>query len=192
MHPHFLPTVQPRKIASFVWRAYIFITATIGTLVLIYPLYLLVLNAFIMPAPMGVYLSSGFMFDTDWKNHTGQVITDKKKKFDNTVIVTGDVKKIMWEGNNVYGMREEFPRQTYFFLCTYGENCRQQQNLTEGELSALLAKKNLPSFDESKARTYWGLLLHDWWIANKRNNRLPDDAPCPNEELTEKKYQICW
>lgn len=149
-----------RKIFLWGLLAYVAVAAVIGTYVMAWPFIVLGYNGLIAPAPMPVYLPNGFVYESDWDSPQHDYIIKDK---DEQKIVIGDVIGVMWHGTSVYGFRLGLSNEPYYFVCTYGKDCKNDQHLREAEFIQMLKDKDLPAYTASKARTYEQLL----WIQSK-------------------------
>lgn len=144
------------------WLGILYITfaTLVGTTFMAWPLIVLLYNGMMAPAPMPVYLPNGFVYDRDRERHDGapKAIYEKDQHYAGKPAVMGNVKDVMWHENTVYGFRLGPSNEPYYFVCTYGADCTDTQNLREQEFLRMLKAKGLPQYQSREARTYDQLL----------------------------------
>lgn len=91
-----------------------------------------------------VPLHSGFIYVNDMKDGSkdGHNLSDKNGK----VIIYSDVKRFVESGNAVYGYREDLQGNPFYFICNYGDDCTNSQNLTDIQLRKIIEERHLPLY----------------------------------------------
>ncbi|MDB2414384.1 hypothetical protein N9W34_01270 [Rickettsiales bacterium] len=89
-------------------------------------------------------LHSGFMYVNDTKDGSkdGHNLSDKNGK----IIVYSDVKRFVESGNTIYGYRKDLQGNPFYFICDYGKDCSNSQNLTDVELRKIVEERHLPLY----------------------------------------------
>jgi hypothetical protein len=143
-----------RNTLRWIFLAYVFIAASIGTLVILYPFLWIYHNA-TAPAPMPVILPNGFRFEIDWKSkHHKLHIADRN----GNRVVEPDVRKIAWHGEAVYGYRTGHAKEVYYFVCDYDKDCSISQHLNIMEFNRTLKDRGYREIGPDTMKSYHELL----------------------------------
>jgi len=144
------------KILKWTLTIYVGIAASVGTAVIAWPFITLLYNAVLAPAPLPVYLPSGFVYEIDRDANRG--LPTCIKDMSGQVVVMPDVRDVMLYGEMIYGFRRGLAEEPYYYICTHGKDCSQTQHLTEMDFIQQLKEKGLPKYDARLAKTYDQLL----------------------------------
>ena len=145
------------RIISFVWKSYKFIAFMLGTLILMNAIFW-ISYYYIIPAKQDdiFHLESGFYFTYDM--HDSRVGSYRIADNNGKTIVSSDVKEFMQHEQTIYGYREALANEVYYFICSYGDDCTNSQNMTDIEFNKNLIEQGLPDFSKSKRQNYWSIL----------------------------------
>ena len=140
--------VKFRKYIFWGWKAYKLLAIIAGSLGF---LYIALAFIFLMP-PERVYdfeipLQSGFVYHYDMQDGSldGHHLEDKQGK----VIIYSDVIRFVESGKMIYGYRKDLHDNPFYFICDYGEDCTDTQNLTDVDLRKIIKERNLPLYTDN-------------------------------------------
>lgn len=151
--------VSRSPVFKWVAKIYIFITAILGLLFVLYNIYGYNFKN-IIPQDIPVPLGNGFIFAVNPKHgRSDRVILNTEGK----LIIDGSMREIGIEGNIIYGRRVPvLSDESLFFICTYGEDCSKSQNYNKEKFTALLKEKGLPEFTVWGTNGRTGLITKEW------------------------------
>ena len=134
-----------KRLLFLLWKLFVGIISAILALILLY-LVLGIFTLIITPTSVPIDLENGFIYaEHPGEENDTRMLTD----INGNVIIQGDVETYVVVGKTVYGDRLIFGQsggKIVYFICIFGEDCRDTQNYTEGELQAILKQRNLPPF----------------------------------------------
>lgn len=98
-----------------------------------------------------VPLHSGFIYEYDMQDGSldGHHLSDAHHH----VVVYSDVKRFVESGKTIYGYRVDLQGNPFYFICDYGDDCSNSQNLTDVELRKIIEKRHLPILYTSSSGT---------------------------------------
>lgn len=113
-----------------------------------------------------VPLQSGFYYVNDMKDGSkdGHNLSDGNGK----IIVYSDVKRFVESGKTIYGYRKDLHGNPFYFICDYGQNCTDSQNLTDVQLRQVIEKRHLPLYTSNSgmSRADFQLQLKQFYEKN--------------------------
>ena len=144
------------QIFKTIFKLYKFVAISIGTFLMVMWSILLIeyffedeFNLFTVP------LNSGFLYIDDMKDGSkdGHNLSDKNGR----IIIYSDVKRFVESGNTIYGYREDLNGNPFYFICDYGQDCIDSQNLTDAQLRKIIDDRHLPLYTSSSGTDRYDL-----------------------------------
>jgi hypothetical protein len=178
--------VKFRKLIFWGWNLYKVLAFAAGTLVFLYIIVALSLFLF-RPKVYGfeIPLQSGFVYHYDMQDGSldGHHLEDKQGK----VIVYSDVIRFVESSKTIYGYRKDLHDNPFYFICDYGGDCTDTQNLTDVELRKIIKERNLPLYTDNTGMGRYDFKHEIEQFYKKIGRRA---TPEWNYDATWKKYRI--